>query len=143
MVKNVTGQADGSNINLNTAFDVSSASVSGSTFCTQQQQPSTTSITTLLLTGSPVSGVSHLSANLLDPVAAAVHRRRSSAILSEDATGYCRICRKVIMKDESGAHRCSNCQQLVCDDCSSYSSREESKVNEISSFTFYLTHFNI
>ena len=71
--------------------------------------------------------VSHLSTNLLDPVAAAVHRRRSSAILSADATGFCRICRKVIMKNET-SHRCSNCQELVCDDCSSYSSREESKV---------------
>ncbi|KAH9413896.1 hypothetical protein DERP_009495 [Dermatophagoides pteronyssinus] len=70
--------------------------------------------------------VSHLSTNLLDPVAAAVHRRRSSAILSADATGFCRICRKVIMKNET-SHRCSNCQELVCDDCSSYSSREESK----------------
>lgn len=84
-------------------------------------------IATQLLTGSPVSGVSHLSANLLDPVAAAVHRRRSSAIMSADATGFCRICRKVIMKDES-AHRCSNCAELVCDDCSSYSARDESKV---------------
>lgn len=81
----------------------------------------------LLITNSPVTGVSHLSANLLDPVAAAVHRRRSSAIMSADATGLCRICRKVIMKNES-AHRCSNCHELVCDDCSSYSSREESKV---------------
>lgn len=82
-----------------------------------------------LLTGAmPSSGdVSHLSTNLLDPVAAAVHRRRSSAIMSADATGFCRICRKVIMKNET-SHRCSNCQELVCDDCSSYSSREESKV---------------
>lgn len=82
---------------------------------------------TMLLTGSPVSGVSHLSANMLDPVAAAVHRRRSSAIISSDASGQCRICRKIIMRNES-AHRCSNCQELVCDDCSSYSAREESKV---------------
>lgn len=78
-------------------------------------------------TGGGGGGVSHLSTNLLDPVAAAVHRRRSSAILSADATGQCRICRKVIMKNEQ-SHRCSNCQELVCDDCSSYSSREESKV---------------
>lgn len=85
-----------------------------------------------LLTGTmPASGdVSHLSTNLLDPVAAAVHRRRSSAIMSADATGFCRICRKVIMKNET-SHRCSNCQELVCDDCSSYSSREESKVMQI------------
>lgn len=76
---------------------------------------------------SAVSSVSHLSTNLLDPVAAAVHRRRSSAVMSADATGFCRICRKVIMKNET-SHRCSNCQELVCDDCSSYSSREESKV---------------
>lgn len=97
--------------------------------------PSSTSVATagisgigpILLPSSQPQGVSHLSTNLLDPVAAAVHRRRSSAAMSADATGLCRICRKVIMKDESGAHRCSNCHELVCDDCSSYSSREESK----------------
>lgn len=87
--------------------------------------------------GSAAPGdVSHLSTNLLDPVAAAVHRRRSSAILSADATGFCRICRKVIMKNET-SHRCSNCQELVCDDCSSYSSREESKVCDKSKYFFF------
>lgn len=41
--------------------------------------------------------------------------------------GKCRICRKNITLEEKH-HVCSNCHQLVCDDCSSYSSRDESKV---------------
>lgn len=109
-------------------------SISGPSVGSPSNSANTVSITvagstgpTLLPSNQPVAGVSHLSTNLLDPVAAAVHRRRSSAVMSADATGLCRICRKVIMKDESGAHRCSNCHELVCDDCSSYSSREESK----------------
>lgn len=41
--------------------------------------------------------------------------------------GNCRICRKLIQEDES-FHTCSNCHQYVCDDCSSYSSRDDTKV---------------
>lgn len=43
----------------------------------------------------------------------------------------CRICRKKIMMGET-CHYCDSCNKAVCDDCSSYSDRNEAKVSNIS-----------
>lgn len=47
---------------------------------------------------------------------------------SSDSSIFCRICRKPLTGDEK-CHICTSCTQPVCDDCSSYSCRDETKVS--------------
>ena len=42
--------------------------------------------------------------------------------------GTCRICRKHVKADEE-FHYCDNCKKIICEDCSSYSSKIEVKVS--------------
>lgn len=51
----------------------------------------------------------------------------SKELTRHNSIGQCRICRKRISNDENYYHICSNCGQYVCDDCSSYSSRDQTK----------------
>lgn len=43
---------------------------------------------------------------------------------SSSTMGQCRICRKIILANES-CHLCSNCNQFICEDCASYSSTDK------------------
>ena len=42
--------------------------------------------------------------------------------------GNCRTCLKRIKENEEH-HYCDNCSQIICEDCSSYSSKHQAKVS--------------
>ncbi|RWS12665.1 hypothetical protein B4U79_15409, partial [Dinothrombium tinctorium] len=50
----------------------------------------------------------------------------SSNVSNTPSIGLCRICRKTILVGES-CHFCDSCSQPVCEDCSSYTKRDERK----------------
>ena len=80
------------------------------------------------MTSSSISLSAGLASTTLTPESMTTQPITSGTPLPEESDlGNCRTCLKRIKLEEE-YHFCDNCTQIVCEDCSSYSGKNEGKV---------------